>query len=346
MDRPDKIWEQGTPLPDPEAELKKMRRALRRRNRKVILTSVVLVIAILFSAVKIGIPALEKQYWDPRQCTYLEEVTDLTLTMNIYNELFGHGKHFMDVEIQKQGFASYSLEAAFVEYQTMRRLADISFRTASITKGVLNTATNFWLDIIPGVFPKQSTRANKTYMQQSEKTVRATLQSLPEYVQLCAAVSFPEDLTMEQLQQLQYRHANRARFLWAILRCCDPASTEYITKCGVHLTEYMSERYDPAYWSDTPYPNLFVERYNWSYQDMEEHITSMLRFCDDQLQQGTGILPEGEDSHYYQQVLDYFEENGIKTYGCYLIASPQVFLELLDTETVCYISLTDAWIGF
>lgn len=345
MDNSFESWEQEELIPDYDDELKKMRKNLRRRNRKIVLTSVLLVIAILFSAVKFGIPALEKQYWDPTSSTYLEGIPDVTLTMNIYNELFGHGKHLMDVDIQKQGFADYALEACFVEYQTMHRLADVSYRTADITKGQVHMPTNFWLDLIPGSFLRSQESYGKKNMQLHKKNVLKTLRGLPDYVQLCAAITFPEDLTLDQLQQLQWQDPQNVRFLWAVLRCNDP-DEDYITPCGFHLTEYMSERYDPGFWAETAYPKLFTERYNWSYQDMEQHILSSLRFSLDQLQQGTGFLPTGEDSDYYQQVLNYFQENGIKTYGCYIITTPQTLLQMLEEGSACYISITDAWIGF
>ena len=67
-------WEASIPPQDMKAELKAMRRNLRRRNWKIVAISVFLVLAILFSVVKLVIPALEKRYWDPTVCSYLEDV--------------------------------------------------------------------------------------------------------------------------------------------------------------------------------------------------------------------------------------------------------------------------------
>lgn len=345
MDMNSENWEAATPLPDMEAELKKIRRDIRKRNWKVVLTSLVLVAALLVGIVKIGIPVWEAQYWDPTTCTYLENITDLELTMNVYNELFGHGKHFVDVNIQKRGFADYALDVIFAEYETMTRLTDVSYRSASLTRGELQCPSNFWLDIIPGIFQHSNTKSAERRAESHRKYVSATLNELPEYVEVYASVTFPEDLTMDALLQLEDQYKEDSCFLWAILRCND-ASDDYIPQCGVHLQDYRSDYYQPAAWADTAYPDLFTDRYNWTGSIMEQHITSMLQFSADQARNGTGIVPSGETPEYYQTVLDYFEENGIKTYGCYVIASPQTLLGMMDHGDVSDVSLIDAWIGF
>lgn len=344
MDMTNENWNDTPPLPDMEAELKKIRKDIRKRNGKIVLTSLVLVIAILFGTVQFGIPLWEAQYWDPTTCTYLENITDLELTMNVYNELFGHGKHFMGVKMQKQGFADYALEVSFVEYETMTRLADVSYRTASLTRGQLQCPTNFWLDINPGIFQRKTTKSSERRAESNRKYVRTTLNELPEYVEVYASVTFPEDLAMDALLHLEDQYANESRFLWAILRCND-SSDDYIPQCGVHLRDYRSDYYQPAAWEDTAYPDLFTDRYNWTGSIMEQHITSMLQFSADQVENGTGITSSGVTPEYYQAVLDYFEENGIKTYGCYVIASPKTLLAMMEHGDVSDVSLIDAWIG-
>ena len=96
--------------------------------------------------------------------------------------------------------------------------------------------------------------------------------------------------------------------------------------------------------------DAFVKAWLSLPEDIPSFRYWLLRVCKnlwiDQLQQGTGFLPTGEDSDYYQQVLNYFQENGIKTYGCYIITTPQTLLQMLEEGSACYISITDAWIGF
>lgn len=341
MDEIFENWDSPAPLPNPDAELKTIRRNLRRRNWKIILTSVVLVIAILLAAVRYGIPALEKQYWDPTVCTYLEDVPDLELTMATYTELFGHSRHFGTVAIQKQGFAKYSLDAVFLDWQSMSRLTDISFRSAVLDRGTVTLPTNFWLDTGPGFFIR-SLSDSKDFVQRYNEQTRSRLNELPEYVQLLASVTFSEDQTMDQLDKLKYTNMSTIRFLWAVLRN-DPEA-EYFGRCGIHLTDYQYERYSPSSWNTSDYPRLFLDL-NWTGRDMEQHVTSMLRFSADQFRAGTGFSPSGEDDSFYQKTLAYMEENGIRSYGAYVFATPSALLDMLEDGTAAYINLIDAQIG-
>lgn len=336
-------WEQEFAFSDSGNELKMIQKNIRRRNYKVILTSVALVILLLLCAVHIFIPAAEKLYWDPTACNYLENITDLELTMVTYNNLFGHGQHIMAPIITKTGFADYSIETTFVEWETITRLTALSRRSTTLTQGTLNADSDFWIEMMEGSFireyKKDDLHINFTN-EESEKILR----TLPEYIQVLASVTFTNDLSMKQLQILtEENRKSDAHFLWAILRTSDPS--EYVHPCGIQLTEYIPNRYQTDFWKDTAYPNLFPDRGTWTPKSMEQHIISSLQFSADQFGKGTGILPPGENEDYYETTLGYLEDNGIKTYGCYVLATPQVLLEMIENGTVSYIYLIDARIG-
>lgn len=333
-------WDAPTPLPDLEKELKAMRANLRRRTWKTVLTSVVLVIAILFAAVRYGIPALESRYWDPTVCTYLDDVSDLELTMATYTELFGHGKHFGTVNIQKQGFAAYTLETAFLEWKNMHSLTDVSFRSATLDRGQTSLPINFWPDAEPG-FMIRSLSDYEDLIQRENEQTRTLLNTLPEYIQILASVTFTKDQTMNQLCELRHTNTSTTRFLWAVLRN-DP-ELDYYSRLGVDLTFPMNDRYSPSSWNTSDYPRLFMDL-SWNGTYLEQHITSMLQFSADQFRSGTGFSPSNDDT-YYQKTLAYMEENGIRAYGAYVIATPSALLDMLEDGTVAHISLIDAQIG-
>lgn len=339
MDMTFENWEQLPP--DAEAELRKMRKSLQKRNRKQIFTCVILVIALLFSAVQFGIPAAEKRYWDPTACSWLESVPDLELTMQVYTELFGQGQLLMPLQIRKTGFASYDIDACFLEWEAQHRLTSLSYRSAGIEKGRWNADANFWNEMQRGIIYRHPDLEQNELLTGSLDKTAALLQELPDYIQLQAALTFSYDMSMEGFERFmnQY-HASEANFFWAVLRSGDTGRS-----CGIHLTEYHSQRYQPSLWNTTDYPDLFPDRLNWSAADMEQHVLSMLRFSSDQVKNGTGILPDWADADFYDTYLSYMEENGVKVFGCYVITSPKVLLEMLDGSKVSYIHLSDAWIG-
>ena len=43
--------------------------------------------------------------------------------------------------------------------------------------------------------------------------------------------------------------------------------------------------------------------------------------------------------------ISFMNENGVKAYGCYVIATPKALLEMLEESKVAHIDLGKAWIG-
>ena len=71
----------------------------------------------------------------------------------------------------------------------------------------------------------------------------------------------------------------------------------------------------------------------------------MLRFLQDQLDQGTGFQPPDSGStNCYADILNYVEENGVMANGAYIIAPPEILLELYNSGQIDGITLCDAWL--
>lgn len=335
----DEIWN-SIPFENDE-ELRRMKKSLKHRNRKLVLTSTAVVLMLLILVQAVLLPAMERQYWDPTVCSYLEDVPDTELTLCVYTELFGHGKMLMQPEIQKTGFASYAIDSYYLEWEALDKLTDISYSHATIEKGQWRTEASLFENMPTGtIYRDFSAVQDLVNLKQEESTQR--LQSLPDYVQILASVTFSRDLSMKEFHMFTHQYTPRdARFLWAALRTGETAAPS----CGILLNEYASSRYQPDIWENTDYPDLFPERYNWSQETMEQHVLSMLQFSADQVDQGTGLIPDGTDSGYYRRVLNHMVESGVKTYGCYLIATPEVLQNMLEESSVACISLEKAWIG-
>lgn len=347
MDENFENWEQNAPLPDVEAELKRIRRDIRKRNWKIILTSLVLAAALLIGAVKFAIPALESRYWDPYTSTYIEEVPDLELTMIVYGKLFGQGQLPVNVSITKTGFAAYSIETGFMKSDKLYGFSWDGSRTATLSKGELSFPSNFWESFERYVFDFTQDEDYK-YSKDVIRLATKKLKRLPDYAQVLAIVSFSEDLPLSELMELEQDLMSsdyESGVLWAALRTCDPSSGTY-PFCGIRVqfTGYQTTRYAELRGAQSPYPYLFESSSSWTADTLEQHITSLLQFSQDQCDKGTGILPEGAGSDYYQTALDYMSENGINTYGCYVIATPAELLQILSDYPVYHISLVDAWL--
>ena len=341
MDMNSESWKELPSLPDNDEELRRMKKSLKRRNWKLILSSAVLVLILLILGQTVILPAMEQQYWDPTVSSYLTDVPDAELSLAVYTELFGHGKVLMVPEIQKTGFASYAIDSYYLEWESLNSLTDISYSHATIEKGQWNTEAGMFQNLPAGTIYRDLAGIQELVELKREESMQK-LQVLPEYVQILASVTFSQDLSMKELDQFIHQYTPRsARFLWAALR----TGETYAPSCGILLNEYSSSHYQPEFWRNTDYPDLFPERYNWSHKNMEKHVLSMLQFSADQVALGTSLVPDGTDSGFFQRALNHMKEAGVKTYGCYVIATPEVLQDLLASSRIACISLEKAWIG-
>lgn len=348
MDENFENWEAAAPLPDAEAELKRIRRDIRKRNIRIVLVSLVLVAALLIGAVQFAVPAVEKLYWDPNTSTYLEDVPDLQLTMEVYTELFSPGYKVVSFDTVKTGFASHSISVCFSKWTDTDTLSLDAHRSAYLNKNELSLSDNFWGIDPVGVFGYGQT--TKSYLEENAYETKKTLEKYPEYIRVLASITFAEDMNMEQLEQFLNKlslskdtYAGQGTLIWVNIRNADPSDKrEYPS--GFSPMSYIIGRDDP-FGRDSAYPYL-SSTLNAGSTAMETHFKSMLKFSQDQVDKGTGILPSnGYNPNYYQDVLDYVEENGVNALGGYIIATPQRLLDLMENDAISGVYLCDAWIG-
>jgi hypothetical protein len=328
-------WEQELP---PENEMKQIRRTIRKRNWKIICISVILAAALVWSCVNIFIPAVEKAYWDPFDCTVQESVRDLELVLSAYTELFQPGWEVSTVSTGKTGFASYELN--IVRYDLARN--EFSYMTGTLIKDQLGWDSRF---ISQGVAINHFDRATYPFyamFDDQKKAVVEKLKALPEYVTVEAAMSFSSDLDMDQL--LLLREEFELPITWVGIRNA-PMDVQRTPLCGMdafsggRIYFGVNEKY-PQFCLDTSANPDFA----YAATDLEQHFKSLLQFSSDQLESGRGARVCGGDRNYYAEVLAYVEENGVMTYGCMVFTSPQKLLSLLEDERVSQIMLLDAWI--
>ena len=343
----DSSWQEPAPPREPSRrELKRLRRNLRRRNAVLALTSLVLAAALLFGVFRYAIPCLETSlYWDPNTVSYGTRLdTDLGLTLYAYGELFCPNMCVESVTATHTGFASYSILAESFSFPRGER----RYGYASLEKGKLTFQEGFWEELSQVCVGNKRLKTNEWDVE--------LLSQLPEYYQVGAFVTFREDLTMAQAldfqeslsQELELSSINSFPAChWFAIRHQEQA---FAHPCGIS-TGSISGRFPemngfyPCFDVDEAFRAL--EEATGSRPDQasvyEEHFKSVLRFLDDRHQAGRGIqVPDSPN--YYSDALAYVEEHGVNVYGCYITASPQFFLRLIQQENIQYISLYDAWL--
>lgn len=325
----------NTPPEAPAEEIKQIRGILRRRSAFTIAVSVVLAAVLLAVTVFGVIPFAESFYWHPDDTTYLNR-TDLQTTIYAFTELFQPGCELPFPTYQKTGFATWSLDIPVdsVDGRTIYS-GTLEKNTLTINQqftNLHNQRGGLWVRCRDTAYtPNPESIAETT----------ALLQSLPSYIKLEAAVTFTEDLSMEELWEFHERwnqHWPDLNIAWVAIRSFEPDG-EWTPDCGMNPAFHGGALYNGLF---TDYPHFNLGSADQPRQ-LEQHFKSRLQYSADRVKAGRGIIPDN-NPNLYQEILDYVNENGVYTYGCLVYASPEVLLEMMEDSDVCYIYLSDGWI--
>lgn len=329
----DREWE------DPNTELEEIQtvqKSLNRRNRRIVLISVVTAAALFALCVFGVIPVLEKLLWNPERNTHnIEFTNDLELAMIAYAELFSPSQTVTDFVPKRTGIGTYELNVQMWDnYGTY----DIVYQDAILRRNELEFPTGFWRYTSANIFE----RASYPVYPGTEffhANVREHLEPLPDYVTVLAAVSFPEDLTMEEL--IEFAGNLDGGIGWVGIRNA-PADQQCYPLCG--MKPWMGGIIFDAV--NEYYPAFDVKKLDMTAENLETHFKSLLRFSQDQMDAGYGIdVGYNLYDSYCEGVLNYVEENGVMTYGCYVTCPASKLLEMFSNGTVSQIWPVDAWIN-
>lgn len=349
----DAQWEHA-PIPEEVSgsEMKRVRRRLRLRNASVVLTSLILVFAILIGVIQYAIPAVEKQYWNPAQETYVEMFPDLSVTLSVYAELFCPTQAVRYVTVQKTGFANYDVSIEMTDTLFSRNK---SYYSGSVEKGNMTLPKGIW-DLPGRIFANTDGEIPdmpQEILQEHNDYVCGILEDFPGYTKVLAAVSFPKDLSMDELIKLEKTYQNTCRFGWIAIRASN-FEQKTLPLCGMKPSAPSIANFSAL---NETYPYFMVNTARFYEDDpgffYEEHFKTLLRFSIDQVNAGTGLTPPNwynEDYHpdasYYEKALAYVEENGVYSYGAYVYATPDTLLEMMEKGIICDITYQDHWIDF
>lgn len=321
-------WEQDVPA----VELEKVKILLKKHDRKTVLKSVAILAALVLFIAFVVVPVTETLYWNPEMCHYEESRSDLQFTLSAWMELFYPGKRVTGLQYSKTGYSSYDLRIAVQDNgkETWEKV------DATLELGELYLDADFY-EIDPrDVFPFR-----QLYAYEKEAELE-TLQQLPEYITLRAAVTFPEELDMAQVFDFWLEHTwSEAPYPlhldWVAVRCCDPEEHE-------KATGFCMDHYGPEVSSiNTHYPEFYISALNPDGKYLEQHFKSLLQYSSDQWEKGRG-MDVFVGINYYAEALQYVEENGVRSYGVIVSGTPQALLRLLEAGVVTQVRILDGWL--
>ena len=330
------------------ADPRLIRRRLRKRSFFQVLASILLTFSLLLGILKIGIPAAESLYWQPDDSSFEAESSDLLLVLNTYSNLFCPEIDMRSVKSTHIGYASYDLE---LEYISEVEYPHSSYGNAVLEKGNLCIPESFW--------PMVRRDYLHNYASNDFKMEYYTeiLSLYPEYINVSAFVCFSEDITMQELLAFKLELSNRIPqnglthigFFWTAIRCYEDTDENYdLPHCGLGTGGYVPAREINLVYPNfdgTQYPGVMSQGIPLASSTQvliyENQFIAQLSFMRDMCREGRGI----GDQAFYENALAYIEENGIRVYGLYVVASPQMLLQLMEMENVSGVFPHKNWVA-
>ena len=352
-----------------EAETSKLKKSVNKRLRRVVITSVLIVIALYIGIFHLLSSVVDRVYYDPSATTQSEEseyqAPDFYYDMQAYVSLNMPGYSSNSFTFQEaKGFGqyevSYSLRDLFSKGE-QRYFVNISRgKLTYAMDGIFSRENRFgvWegFERIQHPFPNDaSEHAELVREEDVQQKNDITLQYLNElnplsYISL--SIVFDQDLTMEEFYNMIHEHPALA-FKWAGIRTVKPG-TRWSETQPMHLAGFnpnyndepsSSTRPDPEkyplfYLMDImDYPDLlnkeFPELANKDYpekiyESYGIHFKSRLEYLRNREDYVNMFDYNSYKTDFYADALKYIDENGVKTYGVLVFGTAADFLKSLD----------------
>lgn len=326
-------------------ETNKLKKSVNDRLRKVILTSVLIVVGLYIGIFYIGSGIVDLIYYDPTAVTQSEKeefsFSDFYYDMQAYISLNMPGYSISSFTFQEpKGFGnyevSYSLRDLFSE-NTQRYFINLSRGNLTYAEdGIFSAENRFWLwrgfEKIQNTFPTDTETAieilDKENQRRSEETVRY-LKDLNSLSYLSLNIVLQKDLTMKEFYDMVERYPS-LDFKWAGVRTVEPG-TQWSENQPMHLIGFNPNFNDEPSSTKHPDPqkyplfNLvdFFDTLKTSNKDYSElisqaygtHFKSRLAYLRDREEFVDIFDYNYYKTDFYDKALAYIDEHGVKTYG-------------------------------
>lgn len=309
-------------------DYQKVRKKL-RRSRLIFILIPILVIALVAAL----LPYSNAFFYDPTTQTYETFASDLDLYLTAYTELFHPGYVYYHTLVNRTGIGTYQLDLIRWGKNTGKQ----EYCSAAVEKGNATLSHDFLNSALSMNIIARASYPVYDMEPEHKAQIRQRLEQLPDYIEVTAALSFPEDHTIAWL--LEFQEQLDGFVTWTGIRNA-PEDQQRYPLCGMNLHtsgvvhEQINETYPAFETADLEQtPEMWVQHFESLLQYMVAHpeITDVM-----------GL----ESTRYYEDVLAYVQETGVMSYGCVVTTTAQELLRLLDESIVTQVWPMDAEIKF
>jgi len=343
-----------------EEETSKLKKSVNKKLRKVVLTSVLIVVVLYIGIFHVLSALVDKVYYDPTATTQSEESkykkSDFYYDMQAYVSLNMPGYSIDSFTFQEpKGFgeyeASYPLKDLFTNKEQRYFVNFSRGKLISAMDGIFSIENRFriWEGFEKIQYEFKGESENDTILRNRDIQRRndITIQYLNElnplsYISM--SIVFDEDLTMEQFYNMSHRHPS-LDFKWVGVRTVKPGIRWSETQ-PMHLVGFNPNLNDEPSSSMHPdpdkYPLFYLEDVrNYPELAKKDYPEKMIASYSIHFKSRLEYLRNREDFvemldynrykvDFYDQALKYIDENGVKTYGVLVFGTAKDFLESIN----------------
>ncbi|MBU5484572.1 anti sigma factor C-terminal domain-containing protein [Clostridium sp. MSJ-11] len=328
-------------------EIIKIKKSVNSRLRKVVFTSVFIMMTLLIGIFFIISPLVDSFFYDPAKVTVGEVNSDINFDIYALTELNMPGYSLTsDVYVDREGFGEYDIGYFLTNLFTHEK----NYITTKIKRGEkIKNYTEIIQDIGFNFMGVKYPIGNPNQVNEDKQRVMNHIIQLNPVSYVSANLIFEEDLTMDELRELEEKYPN-IDFIWAGIRT-DPNSEMSKDLIGINLInsnkiymareEIVEEKY-PAFhileWlvNPTGYESGEMSLEAKAY---ELHYKSLLQYMIDR-EEATNVLDRNPRKlEYYKSALNYTKDNGVKTFGVLVYANAKDLIELVKNESIKLLEL-------
>ena len=326
----------------------KLRKSLNNKLRKVVFTSVSVVIVLILGIIFIISPLINSLYYNPTKISVGSKEIDIDYDMYALTELNLSGHNLSSqVHVDKLGFGEYDISY----YRTNFFTQESNYVNSKIKRGHNITNHTKFTDDNHFNFTtiKYPDSVNSENVKEQKERVISHVRQLSPVSYISSCLTFEKDFTMEELHQLILKYP-AIDFIWAGIRT-DPSGERINDLIG-----FRPRRTSGPFSGDKPdegkYPAFFLLEWlvNPTYdggelylepKGYELHYKDLLRYMIDR-KEAVEVLDKHPRMHeYYKKALDYAQEHGVKTYGVLAYSNAKNLIELVENESIMTLELNN-----
>ncbi|NLY45638.1 MAG: hypothetical protein GX053_06570, partial [Tissierella sp.] len=323
-----------------------IKKSVNSRLRRVVVASVGIMIALIFGIFFIISPLVDRLFYNPSTVTVGEVEHDIYFDMQAITELNYPGYTLSSlVDIDRLGFGKYDIsyfrtnlfteETSYV-YSKIKRNWNITNHTSWTN----DRSFNFKTIRVPDWMTAQDA-------QEQKERVISHVKQLSPVSYTSSWITFETDLTMEELHQLELAYPN-IDFVWVGIRIASPnEGVSDLLGFSTRSTKLTVDKPDIEKYPAFDYIEWLVHPIGFDREarrieprGYELHFKDLLKYTVDR-KDAINVLEKRPNRYkYYEEALDYVEENGVKTYGTLVYANAQDLIELVENEEILTIELS------